>query len=114
MNAQMAAGFTFVCSHCSHSIEAWDEGNPYYFDEVGAKHYAYHPDPQRDLCIGSDAPYLCLDCGHEFLVDSRQPEEKCPKCHSESSIAAFMLAGTKCPFCRQGIFDFDPENICIS
>ena len=30
------------------SIEAWDEGNPYYINEDGKKQYAYHPDDTDD------------------------------------------------------------------
>jgi hypothetical protein len=29
-----------------NEFEAWDEGNPHYFDERGGKHYACHPDPR--------------------------------------------------------------------
>ena len=54
----MAAGFRFVCSGCDHSVESWDDGNPYYVNEDGKKQYAYHPDPLRYRCIGNDSPNL--------------------------------------------------------
>ena len=33
----MAQGFQFVCDKCDHSIVAWDDGNPYYFESVLTK-----------------------------------------------------------------------------
>ena len=46
----MGQGFRFVCNSCDHAIEAWDDGNPYYFESVitktgvtQKKKYAYHP-----------------------------------------------------------------------
>ncbi len=43
----MAQGLRFVCTHCGHAIIAWDERNPYYFDDRREKQYAYHPSRQR-------------------------------------------------------------------
>ncbi len=54
----MALGLRFVCDPCGHAIDAWDEGNPYYFDENGTKRYAYQPCRERDLCIGVESPHL--------------------------------------------------------
>ncbi len=39
----MAQRFRFVCGKCDHTIEAWDDGNPYYIDDDGKKKYVYHP-----------------------------------------------------------------------
>ena len=61
----MAQGVTFSCNHCGHSIEAWDDGNPYYLDERGKKRYAYHPSSERDQCVGNDSPHICLSCGFD-------------------------------------------------
>ena len=33
----MAQGFCFVCGKCDHTIVAWDDGNPYYFESVITK-----------------------------------------------------------------------------
>jgi hypothetical protein len=66
------------CNHCGHSIEAWNDGNPYYVDERGRKRYAYHPSSERDLCVGNDSPHICLSCGCKFMVDSRKPISPCP------------------------------------
>ena len=33
----MARGFRFVCGKCDHTIVAWDDGNPYYFESVITK-----------------------------------------------------------------------------
>ena len=70
IGGKVAQGFRFVCGGCAHTIEAWDEGNPYYIDDDGKKQYAYHPSDKRDLCIGNDSPHLCLSYGHEFMPDS--------------------------------------------
>ena len=42
----MAQGIRLVCENCGKSIEAWDDGNPYYLDRRGKKQYAWHPDPK--------------------------------------------------------------------
>ena len=98
----MAEGLRFVCDSCSKAIEAWDDGNPYYFDESGAKQYAYHPSAERQLCVGNDSPHLCLDCGHEFNVDSNAPSSTCEKCGSTSIVDSFRLEGRVCPECKVG------------
>ena len=74
----MAAGKVLTCSSCSHSISAWDDGNPFYWDEKGKKRYAYHPDPKRSRCTGNDSPVLCLHCGRESMSDSETPTSPCP------------------------------------
>ena len=33
----MAQEFRFVCGKCDHTIVAWDDGNPYYFESVITK-----------------------------------------------------------------------------
>lgn len=43
----MAMGARLVCSHCTRAVEAWSDGNPYYLDEQGNKHYAYHPNHEN-------------------------------------------------------------------
>lgn len=74
----MAECLKFVCNNCSHTIEAWSDGNPYYIDKSGCKKYTYHPDPKMASCIGNDAPHICLSCRYEFSVDSREPISVCP------------------------------------
>jgi predicted lipoprotein with Yx(FWY)xxD motif len=67
----MAMGVCFVCSNCAHSVEAWDDGNPYYLDDGGKKVYAYHPDHEAlAKCIGNDAPHLCPN------LPEKQPFER--------------------------------------
>jgi DNA-directed RNA polymerase subunit RPC12/RpoP len=111
----MAWAKRFVCVKCGHSIEAWDEGNPYYFDQNGAKQYAYHPNHERlAVCVGNDSPYLCLTCGQKLMVDSRDPIEQCPDCGSRDMACTYHLEGKKCPFCKQGVFQADPNFHCIS
>ena len=110
----MAQGFQFVCDHCRVAVKAWDDGNPYYFDKRGRKRYAYHPDPQRDRCVGVDLPHLCLSCGAKFMVDSRSPLKQCPKCSSDSITDQYHLAGKDCPYCKTGMFGRDPEFLGIS
>lgn len=111
----MAEAIRYVCGECGHSIEAWDEGNPYYVDENGAKQYAYHPDHEgRARCIGNDSPHLCLACGNEFMVDSRAPIDRCPSCGARDIADTFHLEGKRCPYCKQGAFSADPDFHCIS
>ncbi len=33
----MAMGIVFRCNACPKKIEAWDEGHPYYVNELGKK-----------------------------------------------------------------------------
>lgn len=110
----MAEGRLFVCNHCGRSIEAWDDGNPYFINARGKKEYAYHPDPHRDLCIGNDTPHLCLDCGAKFKVDSRKPISACRKCGSTRIVDTFELDGQPCPYCKAGIFIADPNFFMVS
>jgi DNA-directed RNA polymerase subunit RPC12/RpoP len=111
----MAQGVTYVCSDCGTSIEAWDEGNPYYRDEKGRKKYAYHPDSEHlALCIGNDADFLCLGCGKKFKVDSEAPIDRCPKCKSTEIVDRYELEGKQCPYCMKGKFGADPNGFVIS
>ena len=111
----MAEGVKYVCGGCHKAIEAWSDGNPYYFDDDGIKRYAYHPDHERlDRCIGNDSPHICLSCGTEFMVDSLAPETSCPKCGAGDFAVTFHLGGQRCPFCKSGVFAPDPNSYCIS
>lgn len=111
----MAEGVSFVCGKCSHSIEAWSDGNPYYIDEAGKKQYAYHPDHQNlERCVGNDDPHLCLACGKGFKEDSRAPRGRCPRCRSTEIAPTTELDGKLCPFCGEGRFRSDPEFFAIS
>ena len=110
----MAMCIRLVCQNCAASIEAWDEGNPYYLDKQGQKQYAYHPNPQRELCIGNDSPGICLDCGQQFTNDSREPMTNCVGCQSSNLVDNFALAGRVCPSCKLGVFAADPNFFCIS
>src|SRR4028119_1161261 len=101
----MAQAVLFVCSSCDKSIEAWDEGEPYYLDENGNKIYAYHPSQERELCIGNDSPHLCLNCSEQFMVDSEAPVSSCPKCSSSDICDIYKLERKKCPFCKAGTFE---------
>jgi DNA-directed RNA polymerase subunit RPC12/RpoP len=111
----MAECLRFVCGNCGESIDSWDEGNPYYLDKRGRKHYAYHPDDKRlARCIGNDSPRLCLNCGAQFVNDSRSPTNLCPKCGSADVSSTFRLDGKRCPVCKNGVFCVDPSFRCIS
>ncbi len=111
----MAEARRFVCGGCGHAVEAWSDGNPYYFDDAGAKRYAYHPDHDGlARCIGNDSPALCLGCGAECLVDSQAPTTACPTCNASELVSTFELDGKTCPFCKTGKFSVDPEFFCIS
>lgn len=111
----MAQCVRFVCVACSRAIEAWSDGNPYYFDENGQKQYAYHP--RHDLlrrCVGNDVPHLCLGCGAAFNVDSRAPNGECPECKSAEFAETYHLDGRSCPYCKRGTFERDRGFFAIS
>lgn len=111
----MAMGARFVCPHCTRAVKAWSDGNPYYLDEHGNKQYAYHPDHENlARCIGNDVPHLCLSCGSEAKVDSRDPNEDCPGCGAADLVATWDLERRLCPYCKVGKFsrdtDFNPVS----
>lgn len=110
----MAMQNTYVCSACSHEIESWDEGNPYYRDARGRKKYAYHPDRERALCTENDVPHLCMSCCKEVLVDTAAPRETCDACGSKSLVDTWELDGKECPWCRAGTLVLDPKRTAIS
>lgn len=111
----MAESRTFVCNQCNKTIEAWSDGNPYYLDSNGKKHYAYHPDHENlERCIGNDTPHLCLYCGYQFKVDSQNPITECKKCNTSSISDQYQLNGEKCPACKKGTFHLNPERVAIS
>ena len=111
----MAERRQLKCHRCDFAVGAWSDGNPYYRDERGQKQYAYHPDHERlARCIGNDVPHLCLACGIECKVDSREPHSKCRKCEEGPLVAVWNLEGRLCPKCRAGTFDEDPSGHAIS
>jgi predicted Zn-ribbon and HTH transcriptional regulator len=111
----LAAGRRFSCNACNYEIESWDDGNPYVVDAAsGRKRYVYHPDPERNQAVGNDSPHLCLACGHEFSVDSREPTSKCPKCRSDQICRTWRLDGKPCPKCKRGTLVVDPTFFAIS
>ena len=110
----MAGGQIFKCSACSRALHAWDEGNPYYVDERGDKHYAYHPSPERERCTGNDTPILCLGCGAELMCDSGAPITRCPQCGARQLVALWLLEGRTCPYCQVGTFRADPDSFMVS
>lgn len=110
----MAEGREYFCSRCRRKILAWDEGNPYYVDASGKKRYAYHPNPERELCTGNDSDYLCLECGRKFKADSELPDVKCPKCNSSSVTDTWQLEDKPCPYCCKGKFKADTDSFIVS
>ena len=110
----MALGIQFECEHCGHTIMVWDEGLPYLIDERGKKRYVPHPDPDWDKAIGNDLPYLCLNCGTEFPIDSRARTDVCPHCGSQNIARTTSLEGRLCPMCKKGRFYQDPDFWVIS
>ncbi len=110
----MAECMRFVCNACGHAIEAWDDGNPYYLDKRGRKHYAYHPDSKRSRCIGIDSPHICLSCGEKFDIDSENPVTTCISCNSTDITKTFTLGKRRCPYCKQGVLVKDRNFYCVS
>jgi DNA-directed RNA polymerase subunit RPC12/RpoP len=111
----MAEAIRYVCRSCEKTIEAWSDGNPYYFEVSGQKKYAYHPDHENlAKCIGNDSPHLCLGCSEEFIVDSEAPITACPKCSHAEIADIFDLEARTCPYCKAGVFRADPDFVCVS
>ena len=108
----MAQGKRLVCGKCGNKIETWDDGNPYFIDSNGQKQYAHHPSRERERCIGNESPHLCLNCGREFMVDSRSPATRCENCESTNFVDTWDLEGHSCPKCKQGKFEVD-FNWCL-
>lgn len=110
-NRSMAASRTFICDACGHSIEVWDDGNPYFIDAGGVRRYAYHPDPLRDRCTGVEWPAVCLQCGADVVQDSAAPLERCPRCDALALTDATALLGCQCPYCCRGVFRQGPPGL---
>ncbi|MEM7681450.1 MAG: hypothetical protein AAF288_05805 [Planctomycetota bacterium] len=117
----MAMGVRWVCSHCRRTVDAWDDGNPYFLDQNGRKQHFYHPTRLEDLpgvgpdtVFGNDSDALCLDCGHDFCIDSEKPIDACPKCGESDLADTWELNGKRCPWCKRGRFVEDPEVRMIS
>jgi len=110
----MAMGIVFRCNACPKKIEAWDEGHPYYVNELGKKVYAYHPDRERDQCTRIESDVICLECGRKTRSDDANPTTVCKKCGSSALHDTYHLDGQRCPFCKKGTFVTDPESTMIS
>jgi hypothetical protein len=125
----MAACYTFVCSYCRYSIEAWDDGNPYFLSDKGRRQYFYHPGGEEQLKeyvsqsdgkdltgdelnkflekrTGNMSEMLCLDCGRKFRRDLERQKAVCPSrtCKSANIIDTWELEDKQCPKCKQGQF----------
>jgi hypothetical protein len=110
----MAQCIRFACENCGSAVDAWDDGNLYYFDRRGKKKYAHHPDPKRERCVGNGSPRLCLECGAQTMVDSRAQVAPCATCRSDQIVGLFELAGRRSPACKPGVFTQDPNFFCVS
>jgi predicted Zn-ribbon and HTH transcriptional regulator len=113
----MAEGIQFLCSNCDQTIQAWSDGNMYYFDEKGKKQHVYHPMEMYfiEKCVGNETDFLCLSCGNEFLTDIEIVKVvKCRKCQSTEIAERFELEGKSCPYCKKGHFRRDPNFSAIS
>jgi nitrous oxidase accessory protein NosD len=111
----MASGETYRCNQCRFDVMVWSDGNPFYRDEKGAKHYAYHPNHDLlDRCIGNDPSRLCRSCLETFIHDSDRPAPTCAKCGSADTLDLHEIAGTTCPKCQKGKMTHDPNSYAIS
>ena len=111
----MAQCVESVCEGCGHGIQSWDDGNPYWIDDSGDKHYAYHPDHENlSRCVGNDSPHLCLSCGKECEVDSRSPITACPSCKAEKLVDTWDIGGKPSPYCKKANFGVEPICVAIS
>jgi hypothetical protein len=126
----MAAGIRFICSQCRFTVEAWDEGNPYFLSDKGKPQFFYHPARERKLeeyiqqsagryltgkeredfiasRTGNMSDLLCLDCGNTFRLDLEKRKRICPRrnCKSKNVVDPSMMGGKICPRCKMGTFE---------
>ena len=127
----------FVCNKCGFFIDAWDDGNPYIKDPDGVYHYFHHPgmefqafrivqeivghkptQDEVDYWIrehgGNRSDVICLECGHKFMTDLKREDGKCPECRSAHVVKLNHLKGQRCPKCKAGKFEIDPNFHAIS
>ena len=133
----MASCRRFTCDKCGFSIDAWDDGNPYIKDPEGVYHYFHHPgrefqafrivqnivghEPTQDEVYywirehgGNRSDMICLECGHQFKMDLEREDGKCPECGSDHVVDLNDLEGRRCPKCKAGKFEIDPNFYAIS
>ena len=105
----------FNCTCCSFTAEAWSDGNPYFIDEKGEKQYRFHPDHEGlARCSGNDASFICLECAHEFLMNSLSQVILCPACQSDSTFDSYNLDKEPCPSCKKGLLELDINFDAVS
>ena len=135
----MAEGFTYVCTHCKHSIDAWDDGNSYFMSDSGKPQFFYHPSGEYQLQeyiqqssgkdlkgaeldsflesrTGNMSDMLCLDCGRKFKIDLERKKVICNsrKCKSANVVSFTELEEKQCPKCKKGVFRRDKNSHMIS
>ena len=110
----MAECIRFTCDSCGFSIDAWDDGNPFYVNHEGKKVYVYHPSSDRRFAIANDVPHLCLACGKQVKIDSRLETKACTKCRSSNVVETYRLEGVECSKCKKGHFREQEGIVAIS
>ncbi len=123
----MAQCTRFTCSHCAFGIDSWDDGNPYFADAAGKRHYFYHPGGESAMRAyyqvetallmetktfaefaqersGNEGDWLCENCGRQTQRDPRRDSMRCSGCKQETLIANSRLEGRPCPKCKNGTF----------
>lgn len=111
----MSSARRFQCTNCNHEIVAWSDYDNYFINTEGKKQYAYHPDHDAlENCIGYDVPFLCIDCGEPFSIDSSKPHKNCPICNSNEICELYDIEQKNCPYCRSGKFLIDNRFYRVS
>jgi DNA-directed RNA polymerase subunit RPC12/RpoP len=117
----------FTCEHCGHTVEGWDEGNPYIIDSKMKRVYFYHPGGEHILeqvageviaasngaldfdtvlkeRTGNAPDHVCMQCGHIRKFDPGRDTAICRKCGGTELVKAYHIGGKPCPKCKVGKF----------
>jgi DNA-directed RNA polymerase subunit RPC12/RpoP len=110
--------FAFRCNKCGFDFPPGWGGRFYIIDHDGKRVMPGHPGEFRavDAILGKNPPpgmreartgfnsdCLCLDCLHQFQMDTKWDERVCPECNSVEIMTTRELIGKNCPRCKEGI-----------
>jgi hypothetical protein len=107
----------FRCNKCGFGLPPGWGGHFYVIDDNGNRVIPGHPGEERaiEAILGKNAPLeirkartgfnsdcLCLDCLHEFQMDTEWDDRLCPRCGSAKVKTTQELIDRPCPKCKLG------------
>lgn len=110
----------FRCTKCGFALPPGWGGRFYVIDDDGDRVMPGHPGEEHAIntILGKDAPReireartgfnsdsICLDCFHEFQMDTEWDERLCPECGSTDVKTTKELVGKPCPRCKVGMIE---------